>query len=1217
MTLEGALECAEGMRRGGWLPHEEVHDWDTTELADAAGRPLAEISRVVAARVRGLADRAAAAQTRPMARVPDCGVRIGCDAVGPQPQPAPQTVTTPRDRSDLWSAVVADVATGALERGEALVYGRLFMGPKGRPIYDAAWTNDHVRPEAKTVAYGSIRDLLAAGGWATKLDLKAAFRSVAVHPDDRPLLGVMVDGVSLRYARLPFGLASSPQLFCGMLRRTLATVQVPRGCAVVDYVDDIAVAAPTAAACAALTADVIERLLDDGWRVACAKTFARPTPTLLFLGFEVDVADKTVALRGAKVAKVKAWLADAMAGGPGWRDALTKALGMAAWAAPALRGAGFVAPELYRALTTGHVGDEAREAAGMLADMFDHAATPTRLDPPDAAIAVVTDAGDTAWCAALYEDGAITACHRGPLPHGTDGWSSTAREALAVVEAVRAFGGGLDVGRVGVQVHTDSQALTHIMTRGRTRSPEVAKALSGLMDLIRQGLRITASWCRRSEGHQPLVDAGTARALRWHPSRGMLCWLAARWPADIHVGAGSRDVAMAPRYTADIDDETRSEVIRQAAGGWSGWVGTDGAVCVTGLRVLCHPRWGGERAVVRQWRDAAEIVVVTRRTAHVDSMFTGWPGHVEVHVPPPRLCWWVAEDGESVRTIRVPDLVVVRWSARSASQVKAEEEVRLKLMSLLNPGPMPVVAPGRPSGKRPRLDQARRGVPSDGLAREAIRRSWEKDAAVGAGGGAPAAMASTLAGPRQDAWWPGRGERQRQWVDAHAVIRGAWGEPPLAEQPRVPEPSPSTRVGVAAPQAGAGGHGADAWQRAPLLVDVIRSVARSAPMMDSSVGETIMAKVDKASDRVTTARRRARSASTRSELAARSMLAYLEANGASGAAATPDALDLVAMAYADDRLEGVVGARKVAVDTVAGEASSLAAGLRAVGFSVGPYLGIRTASYLVARGAAQRRSSSNALPLLLRWLLTVEPPSGSRDHAIWASRVTQSGFMLRPGVAGALRRGHMTPWGWGYVLSWPSRHKSSRADVCQRAGTPQAVWMVTACGHPAVKAVLDVYISRAESDGCLLWPEATPRATLEWLRRVRPVSPEEVPRLTAHGFRLGTDLELDELKAPKDEVNVLGWWARENVAGRSTQAYYSSVHLGRLLMITSRLGGSVTHHPSPGVHTGTPAATVDWEKEWEAVSRRLPAEPPNIRQAALTAAAAAGAKAGDEDGVSE
>lgn len=454
-SLVEAVQVAERMVKSGWLPHEAPCDWDRSELG-TRDHPFASLPSSVARDLRALATTAAGPQSRPLLRAPREGVAIGLVGdVPPQPHPAPTTATTSRTRAALYSAIVADVASGVLETGEVSVLGRLFLGPKDRPIYDAAHINDAIPDSAKSVAYGSIRDLCATGTVAVKLDLKAAFRSVPVVEADRRYLGVRVDGVTLRYARLPFGLATSPRLFVEALQRSLDAIPLPSGSSITSYVDDIAICAPSPAVCAELLCLVVRRLIDDGWRVAASKTFGRPTEDLLFLGFRIEVDRKAVALTTSRRDKMLSLVADVAAQVPGWLQALQKLLGVSAWASPALRGSGFVVPPCYRALRNGVLDGEARDALGVLAEIIREAIQPSSLLPPTSHIAVVTDASDGGWCAALTEGGVVTAVHRGELPSGVVGWSSTAREAVAVAEAIRAFALPLLSG-VGVQVTTDS-----------------------------------------------------------------------------------------------------------------------------------------------------------------------------------------------------------------------------------------------------------------------------------------------------------------------------------------------------------------------------------------------------------------------------------------------------------------------------------------------------------------------------------------------------------------------------------------------------------------------------------------------------------------------------------------------------------------------------------------------------------------------------------------
>ena len=49
-----------------------------------------------------------------------------------------------------------------------------------------------------------------------KLDVEEAYRIIPIHPDDRQLLGIYLDGQVYMYAALPFGLRSAPLIFTAL-----------------------------------------------------------------------------------------------------------------------------------------------------------------------------------------------------------------------------------------------------------------------------------------------------------------------------------------------------------------------------------------------------------------------------------------------------------------------------------------------------------------------------------------------------------------------------------------------------------------------------------------------------------------------------------------------------------------------------------------------------------------------------------------------------------------------------------------------------------------------------------------------------------------------------------------------------------------------------------------------------------------------------------------
>jgi len=84
---------------------------------------------------------------------------------------------------------------------------------------ERASINDEISPTLCSLSYTSVDKLakaaqrLSPGALLAKVDIKLAYCLVPVHPDDRPLLGVMWKGVYYIDAMLPFGLRLAPKIF--------------------------------------------------------------------------------------------------------------------------------------------------------------------------------------------------------------------------------------------------------------------------------------------------------------------------------------------------------------------------------------------------------------------------------------------------------------------------------------------------------------------------------------------------------------------------------------------------------------------------------------------------------------------------------------------------------------------------------------------------------------------------------------------------------------------------------------------------------------------------------------------------------------------------------------------------------------------------------------------------------------------------------------------
>lgn len=292
------LVVVDHARAGGFYHHQKATAADTVEAGSVDPAPdtaelLAELALASAELSKHAANPTAARPIQPLARFEWSAIR---DRAVPGPMPGDSGVTTATDRWDdaefqaFLGSTAEDLVVGAIIPAPVRYAARCFI----------AWNGDkpracvNLRPVNRlsvqsTVRYSSARELAAAGrDWHVKLDIKAAFRHVAVPPGAARYLGFRVDATCFQYKRLPFGWAHSPEVFVAALRPTIDMVRNahPEATFVV-YVDDIAVGADDPATAVRAAVALLEALRIAGWSASAAKCFLRPVRILRFLGMRV------------------------------------------------------------------------------------------------------------------------------------------------------------------------------------------------------------------------------------------------------------------------------------------------------------------------------------------------------------------------------------------------------------------------------------------------------------------------------------------------------------------------------------------------------------------------------------------------------------------------------------------------------------------------------------------------------------------------------------------------------------------------------------------------------------------------------------------------------------------------------------------------------------------------------------------------------------------
>ncbi|XP_042534598.1 uncharacterized protein LOC122107079 [Dipodomys spectabilis] len=164
-----------------------------------------------------------------------------------------------------------------------------------RPVQDLREVNRRVEDIHPTVPnpYNLLSSLPPTHIWYTVLDLKDAFFCLRIHPSSQPIFAFEWKdpelGVSgqLTWTRLPQGFKNSPTLFDEALHRDLADFRIQHPTLILlQYVDDLLLAAQTQEDCNSGTEDLLQALGAIGYR-ASAKKAQICQKQVTYLGYQI------------------------------------------------------------------------------------------------------------------------------------------------------------------------------------------------------------------------------------------------------------------------------------------------------------------------------------------------------------------------------------------------------------------------------------------------------------------------------------------------------------------------------------------------------------------------------------------------------------------------------------------------------------------------------------------------------------------------------------------------------------------------------------------------------------------------------------------------------------------------------------------------------------------------------------------------------------------
>ena len=134
-------------------------------------------------------------------------------------------------------------------------------------------------PNPQVALHGVTPDHL----WFSAVDLANAFFCIPLDVDSQDIFSFTWGGEKLTYTRMPQGYRSTPTIFNDCVRKDLKDTKLPDGVVMIQYVDDILLAAPTRHACLDATKTLLEALGKAGYKVKRSKL--QPVrPMVKFLG---------------------------------------------------------------------------------------------------------------------------------------------------------------------------------------------------------------------------------------------------------------------------------------------------------------------------------------------------------------------------------------------------------------------------------------------------------------------------------------------------------------------------------------------------------------------------------------------------------------------------------------------------------------------------------------------------------------------------------------------------------------------------------------------------------------------------------------------------------------------------------------------------------------------------------------------------------------------
>ncbi|KAA6395240.1 MAG: hypothetical protein EZS28_009231 [Streblomastix strix] len=139
-----------------------------------------------------------------------------------------------------------------------------------------------------------VKQTIRLGHWSTSLDLSSAFHHLIVQTESQPYLAFEFQNNHYTYRAMPFGTEHSPIYFATALEPIMQQIRLKNEIKIIKYVDDILLLHQNKEHLKNITQKVMETLKYFGFTMNTEKSETESNQTVIFLGWEWNLAYATI-----------------------------------------------------------------------------------------------------------------------------------------------------------------------------------------------------------------------------------------------------------------------------------------------------------------------------------------------------------------------------------------------------------------------------------------------------------------------------------------------------------------------------------------------------------------------------------------------------------------------------------------------------------------------------------------------------------------------------------------------------------------------------------------------------------------------------------------------------------------------------------------------------------------------------------------------------------